>query len=191
VLALVILLAGLALAITVGNQESSRQSSHLSSGASRLVTLQSNRYAYWRVALKAFEAEPLRGVGAGGWSVYWLRDRTVAEAAKDAHSLPLQTIAELGLVGLALLVVFLVATAVAARTAHLRRPVLAAGPIAGCVVYLAHAPLDWDWQMPALTLVALVLAGALLALAADGPVPAQVPAGIGMVAEEPVLPTRA
>jgi O-Antigen ligase len=190
-LALVILLAGLALAITVGNQEHSRQSRPLSSGASRLVTLQSNRYAYWRVALRAFEAQPLRGVGAGGWSVYWLRDRTVAEAAKDAHSLPLQTAAELGIVGLIALIVFLVGTALAARTAHLRRPALAAGPIAGCVVYLAHAPLDWDWQMPALTLVALVLAGVLLTLAGEGTPPANAGAGMGMAANEPVVPTRA
>jgi hypothetical protein len=42
---------------------------------------------------------------------------------------------------------------------------VASGPIAGCVVYLTHAPLDWDWQMPAVTLVAIALAGALLALA--------------------------
>jgi hypothetical protein len=32
------------------------------------------------------------------------------------------------------------------------------------VVYIAHAPLDWDWHMPALTLVAVVLAGALVAI---------------------------
>ena len=164
-LAVVVLLAGLALAILVGNQESSRESQPISAGASRLVTLRSNRYAYWRVALRAFGDEPLRGVGAGGWSVAWLRDRTVSEAAQDAHSLPLQTAAELGLVGLALLATFLGAMVAAARAAHRRAPVLAAGPIAGVVVYIAHAPLDWDWQMPALTLVAMALAGALLALA--------------------------
>jgi hypothetical protein len=31
------------------------------------------------------------------------------------------------------------------------------------VAYAAHAPLDWDWQMPAVTLVALILAGLVLA----------------------------
>ena len=164
-IALAVLVAGLALAIVVGNQESSRQAQSLSTGASRLVTLRSNRYAYWRVALRAFGDEPLRGVGAGGWSVYWLRDRTVSEAAKDAHSLPLQTLAELGVIGLALLAAFLAGIVLAARRAQRAAPALAAGPIAGVVVYIAHSPLDWDWQMPALTLVALVLAGALLALA--------------------------
>jgi hypothetical protein len=167
-IALVVLVAGLALAILVGNEESSRQAQSLSSGASRLVTLRSNRYAYWRVALRAFGDEPLRGVGAGGWSVYWLRYRTVFEAAADAHSLPLQTAAELGVVGLALLAAFLAGVALAAARALRAAPMLAAGPVAAVVVYIAHAPLDWDWQMPALTLVAVVLAGALLALACRG-----------------------
>jgi O-antigen ligase len=134
----------------------------LSSGATRLVTLQSNRYAYWDVALRAFGTEPLRGVGAGGWSVYWLRWRTIDDFAQDAHSLPLQTLAELGLVGIGLLATFLAGVWLSARRA-LRRSGAAVGPAAAFVVYIAHAPLDWDWQMPALTLVAMVLAGALLA----------------------------
>jgi hypothetical protein len=163
-IALAVLVAGLALAILVGNEESSRQAQPLSAGASRLVTLRSNRYAYWRVALRAFGDEPVRGVGAGGWSVYWLRYRTVFEAAKDAHSLPLQTAAELGVVGLALLAAFLAGVALAAARALRTAPALAAGPVAAVVVYVAHAPLDWDWQMPALTLVAVVLAGALVAI---------------------------
>ncbi|MGH2894877.1 MAG: O-antigen ligase family protein [Solirubrobacteraceae bacterium] len=163
-IALAVLVAGLAVAILVGNEESSRQAQSLSSGASRLVTLRSNRYAYLHVALRAFGDEPLRGVGAGGWSVYWLRDRTVFEAARDAHSLPLQTAAELGVVGLALLAAFLAGVTLAAAHALRSAPVLAAGPVAAVVVYIAHAPLDWDWQMPALTSVAVVLAGALVAI---------------------------
>jgi O-antigen ligase len=168
-IALVVLLAGLALAIVLGNQESSRESQSLSAGTSRLVTLRSNRYAYWRVALRAFGDEPLRGVGAGGWSVYWLRYRTVSEAAMDAHSLPLQTAAELGVIGLLALAAFIAGVARAAYRAHQRVPVLTAGPIAAAVVYLAHSPLDWDWQMPAVTLIAMVAAGALLAVADPRP----------------------
>ncbi len=164
--ALALICAGLALAIVVGAKESSTRP--LSAGATRLTTLQSNRYAYWRVAMRAFGDEPVRGVGAGGWSVYWLRYRPFSEFAQDAHSLPLQTLAELGLVGLALLAAFLAGLVLAARTAIRVAPALAAGPIAGAVVYFAHAPLDWDWEMPALTLVALLLAGTLVALA-EGP----------------------
>jgi O-Antigen ligase len=158
-----VIFAGLALAIVAGAREKSLRP--LGTGANRLVTLQSNRYDYWRVAMRAFRDEPVRGVGAGGWAVYWLRYRTINEFAQDAHSLPLQVMAELGLIGLALLAVFLAGIGLAARRAHQLAPVLSAGPIAAFVAYLAHVPLDWDWQMPAVTLVAIGLAGSLLATA--------------------------
>ncbi|HEX3689716.1 MAG TPA: hypothetical protein VHV28_08465 [Solirubrobacteraceae bacterium] len=159
--------AGLALAIVVGAHESSGAAS-LSGGAGRLTTLQSNRYAYWSVALRAFGSDPVQGAGAGGWSVDWLRFRHVSEGAQDAHSLPLQTLAELGLVGLALLLAFAAGVTLACRRALAVSP-LAAGPVAAAVVYLAHSPLDWDWQMPAVSLVAIVLMGTLLALAEPAP----------------------
>jgi hypothetical protein len=162
-IALILICAGLALAIAVGAKEGSHSS--LSGGASRLASLQSNRYAYWGVALRAFGDEPLRGVGAGGWAVYWLRYRRINEFAQDAHSLPLQTLAELGLIGLAFLLAFAGGVARAARDALRVAPVLAGGPVAGLVTYLAHAPLDWDWEMPAVTLIALTLAGAVIGLA--------------------------
>jgi hypothetical protein len=160
-IALVLICAGLAIAVAAGAKEGSNRP--LGGGAGRLVTFQSNRYAYWDVALRAFGTEPLHGVGAGNWSVWWLRYRSVDEFASDAHSLPLQTLAELGLVGVGLLVSVVAGIALAARRAHRRDWALAAGPIAGLVCYAAHAPLDWDWQMPAVTLVAIALAGALLA----------------------------
>ncbi len=157
-----VICAGLALAIVVGAKEHS--SRPLSAGATRYVTLQSNRYAYWRVAMRAFEDEPLRGIGAGGWAVDWLRYRSINEFAQDAHSLPLQTLAELGIIGAVFLLTFVGGVGLAARDALRAAPALAAGPTAGFVAWLAHQPLDWDWQMPAVTLVALVLVGALIGL---------------------------
>lgn len=167
-IAAAVICVGLGLAIVVGAKESSAASQPLSAGATRLVTLQSNRYAYWRVALRAFGQQPLHGVGAGGWSVYWLRWRKVNEFAQDAHSLPLQTLAELGVVGFALLAGFMAGVALAARVAMRVSASSAAGLVAGVIVYVAHSPLDWDWQMPAVTLSAIVLAGALLAIQPSG-----------------------
>jgi O-Antigen ligase len=164
-----VICAALALAIVVGAHESSGASVSLSGGATRLVSLRSNRYDYWSVALRAFATEPLRGVGAGGWSVYWLRWRSVNEFAQNAHSLELETLADLGIVGVALLLTFF-AGIVGAAARALRSPVTAsaaAGPVAALVVYLVHSPLDWDWQMPAVTLVAIILAGALLSISAE------------------------
>jgi O-antigen ligase len=99
--------------------------------------------------------------------VYWLRYRHIEEFAHDAHSLPLQTLAELGIVGFASLLAFLTGIFLAARAALQWAPARAAGPAATAVVYVAHAPLDWDWQMPAVTLIAIILAGVLIALAED------------------------
>ncbi len=164
-LALGLICAGLAVAIVAGAKE--RSGAQLSAGASRFTTLQSNRYAYWRVAMRAFRSEPIRGVGAGGWAVWWLRYRPFVEAAQDAHSLPLQTLAELGLVGAAFLLTFVGGVALGAWRALRTRPALAAGPAAALVVYAIHAPLDWDWQMPAVSLVAIVLAGFTIALDED------------------------
>ena len=111
----------------------------------------------------------------------------MSEAAKDAHSLELQTLAELGVMGLALLAAFLAGIALAVRRAVAAAPVLAAGPAAGVVVYIAHSPLDWDWQMPALTLIAIIVAGELIALAAvgDSPVADRQPAASPSSASRP------
>jgi O-Antigen ligase len=161
-----LIVAGLAVAIVVGAHE--REGTVANGTSSRLASLSSDRYAYWSVAIRAFRQEPLHGVGAGNWNVYWLRWRHLTESAQDAHSLPLQVLAELGVVGIVLLAIFVVGLALAARRALAHAP-QTAGAAAALVAYFAHAPLDWDWQMPAVTLVAIVLAGIVLAAASERP----------------------
>jgi type II secretory pathway pseudopilin PulG len=148
----------------------------LGASTARLTSVKSNRYDYWRVALEEFVDHPIRGAGAGAFRVDWRRKRTVLDPAKDAHSLYIETLGELGLVGAVILAALLVGVAVAARRAFRRFPVQAAGAIAALAVFAVHAGLDWDWEMPALSLVALLLAGALIAwseaAAATSPAPA-------------------
>jgi hypothetical protein len=109
----------------------------------------------------------VRGLGAGGFQVAWLRHRDVPEGTKFAHSLYFNTLADLGAIGFGLLMLFLGGLAAAAVRAHRVDRLQAAGPIAVLVVWAAHSAVDWDWELPALTLVALVSAGLLLAQA-DG-----------------------
>jgi hypothetical protein len=135
----------------------------------RLGSASSNRADYWRVAWEAAGDEPLRGLGPGGFGPVWLRDRPYPEAVKDAHSLPLETLTELGLVGLALLLTLVGAVAVAARDALRADAALAAGPAAAVATWFVHASIDWDWEMPALTLIAIACAGLLLTGAAVRP----------------------
>jgi O-antigen ligase len=122
-----------------------------------------SRADYWRVAVDSFAEQPLSGVGSGSFAVEWARERAIDESVRDAHSLYLETAAELGLLGLALLGAFLVSVAVAARRAHRADPSLAAGLAGALVVVAVHAGVDWDWEVPAVALIGLVLAGALLA----------------------------
>jgi O-antigen ligase len=141
--------------------------SELAAGArpTRLTTVSSNRYEYWRVGLRAFEREPITGLGAAGFRVFWLQERDITEAVRDVHSLELEMAAELGIVGLLAFAVMVGGVAVGARRALRADPVLAAGCIAALTTWFVHASLDWDWELPAVSLPAVVLAGTLLARA--------------------------
>ena len=132
--------------------------------AGRLGNVSSNRYEYWRVGLAAFAREPLTGLGAAGFRVEWLRERDFPEAVKDVHSLELEMAAELGVVGLLALALLLGGVVLAARTALRDHPAAAAGSAAAALAWLLHASIDWDWQFPAVSLPAIVLAGTLIAL---------------------------
>jgi hypothetical protein len=155
----------------------------------RLGSVESNRYAYWKVAARMFARQPLRGEGSGSFGVFWLERRKIPEAAQDAHSLYIETAAELGIVGLAFLGLFLGSAAVAARRAYRRDPLLTAGWVGALSVWLLHAGLDWDWEMPAVSLIAILLIGALLAHG-ERPAPVSVPQAEPAAESEPLpLPT--
>lgn len=134
-------------------------------GSARLDTAAGTRSDLWAVARRAFADSPLRGEGAGAYQVLFFRGRDVDENVQNAHSLELETAAELGLVGLVLLVTFLGAVAAAVVRSRRRKLALpttqtaAAG--AAVVVWLTHASVDWDWQMPAFTGTALLIAATL------------------------------
>ena len=49
------------------------------------------------------ESEPLLGTGAGRFEAHWLQERPISFYARDAHNLYLETLAELGAIGLAIL----------------------------------------------------------------------------------------
>jgi O-antigen ligase len=146
------------------------QAPHLSDSASRVTTLKTYRGDYWRVALGSFADHPVAGVGTGSFHVEWWRERHSDQFAFDAHSLYLETLAELGAVGGLLLGGFIVTVVLGLRRRWRALPddpllAAAAGVLAAFAV---HAGLDWDWEMPAVTLVALILAAAALQRPAPG-----------------------
>ncbi|TML65650.1 MAG: hypothetical protein E6G14_16150 [Actinobacteria bacterium] len=121
------------------------------------------RVPQWKVAWHDVKAHPWLGSGAGSYHAYWLQRRPIAAPVLDAHSLYLETLAEMGPVGLALVVGALLMPIIAAvRTRHRS---LVAPAFGTYCAYLLHAGVDWDWEMLAVTAVAVLVGAALLGVA--------------------------
>jgi hypothetical protein len=129
---------------------------------SRLLSLSSNgRLRQWHVALHEWRAHPVLGGGAGTYAEYWGAAAQNQPQLVNVHNLYLETLAELGPVGLVLLAAALAVPLIAAfRARHRSLVPIAAGVY---VAFLVHAALDWDWQLTGVTLAALLPAGAALA----------------------------
>jgi len=150
---------------------------HLNSGRG------SGRYQFWSTALDAFKAHPLNGIGAGGYESYWDQHGSLAMPVRDAHSLFLESMAELGVPGIALILGFLgFAIAAGARRGPRRAQGGALGAaLAVLAAGIASAAIDWTWELPA-CFGLVVLAAALLAGPATlerEPVLSAVPEAVG------------
>ena len=130
-----------------------------------------SRYQFWRAALHENATKPLTGTGSGTFELWWARHATTDESVRDTHSLYLQTLGELGIVGFAILLAFLVTVFFAGGRAALRagpveRCTLAAA-LAGAAAFCLTAAVDWMWQIPVLAVAMLLLASVLVT--AGGP----------------------
>ena len=134
---------------------------------SRLLSSSSSgRFAYWEVALEAAADRPLIGNGAGTFGLSWARDRETARLfVREAHSVYLEMLAELGVVGLALLLTALTTIAVS-LVRRARRgatdEALWLALFAASVAWSLHAAIDWDWELPAVSLPVFAIGGAAL-----------------------------
>ncbi len=122
-------------------------------GRDRLLEPSANgRIDQWHVAWRGFQAEPVAGTGAGTYALLWDRYRPDESQVEDGHSLYLEVLGELGVVGLVLVAVpiLLILGAFARRTRGPDR--VAGGALLGAgVAWALHAGIDWDWEMPAVT----------------------------------------
>ncbi|MEA2279686.1 MAG: hypothetical protein QOK21_293 [Solirubrobacteraceae bacterium] len=164
----------------------------------RLVATSSVRARYWDEALKIHSVSPWVGTGAGSYSTARTRFRTDQLAVRQAHGYVVQTLADLGWVGLAVSLLALFAwLASAARTLGIRRRdrrlpwdaerVGLASLAVVVLVFGVHSTIDWTWFVPANAACALLCAGWI---AGRGPLRAR----LGLVAAptepEPVAVRR-
>ncbi len=143
----------------------------------RLLSADSeNRWVWWKEAAGAFSDRPVGGWGAGSFPVVHLLYRRDRLSVNQPHSVPLQFLAETGVVGallalggLALLLVS--ATLALRRLPRGRNRLLGAALLAGAAAYLVHCLYDWDWDIPGVTLPALIFLGVLAASRGSDGVP--------------------
>jgi UDP-N-acetylmuramyl pentapeptide phosphotransferase/UDP-N-acetylglucosamine-1-phosphate transferase len=137
------------------------------SQGARLTSGAGNRYDYWRIAALEFRDAPVRGVGAGNYDRDYFRERRTEEDIRQPHSLVLQTLAELGLIGGAFIGLFIAGVLAGFRRRLVRSHASAGDRIvavaAGGVflTWLVHTSVDWLHLIPGVTGVALC-AGAVL-----------------------------
>jgi O-antigen ligase len=167
-----------------------------SNTAGRLTAVASVRARYWKEAIQVFEAHPGVGAGALGYHTARLRYRTVTIDVHHAHGFVVQTLADLGLVGLAGVLALLACwLAAAGRPTHplnrqwtswrevragtlprwrsIPRPysperIGMLTMLCVVVVFGVHSFVDWTWYVPGNACVALLMAGWL---AGRGPLP--------------------
>jgi hypothetical protein len=127
----------------------------------------SGRYQFWETAADAYATEPVVGIGPGTFEFWWARSGSLDVFVRDAHSLYMETLGELGIVGLLLIGAFTGAVLAlgairAIRSSSELRLGLAAAT-AGCSVLIAGASVDWLWELGALQVAFLALAAVAVA----------------------------
>lgn len=147
----------------------------------RLTAVASERARYWKQAIEVFEAHPVLGAGAGGYAVASLRYKPPELEVRNAHGYVVQTLADLGIVGVALTLLLLIAWAVAAGAAthpfnrRWRKWRWASAPqpytperlallsmLCIVVTFGLHSFVDWTWYVPGTAAAALLCAGWLV-----------------------------
>jgi len=121
------------------------------------------RIGLWTIAMNAFDAHPIDGTGAETYEVLYYEHRTATAVVVNAHSLYIETLAELGVVGLAFLALYVLGTLVGlAPFRRGRDRALYAALFSAGLAWAIHAGVDWDWQMPAVSLPFAALGGLAL-----------------------------
>ncbi len=128
------------------------------------------RWQLWSAAGDQWQQHPIVGNGAGSFAEWWTRHGSISASVKDAHSLYLQTLGELGLVGFLILAsIFVIGASATVRRSLVARDkrVTMAALTAAFGAYTVEVAFDWMWELTVVSIVAWTI----LALALSSPKP--------------------
>jgi hypothetical protein len=132
--------------------------------SSRLFSFDTGRQPIWREGIEQARVHPWTGTGAGTFRFTHLLYRKSGGIVVHAHSEWINALSETGIIGLALFAAAMIAllSCVLRRMRRLRdipQGALVAAFQAACVAFVVHLSWDWTWDMAAVTLAFLVMAG--------------------------------
>ncbi len=129
----------------------------------------SGRYTLWQVAGRDFAANPVLGVGTHNYEATYYQSRdSIVGWVRQPHILPLEVLSERGVVGGLFFFGFLGVCVAAGLWKHLSdlnsEGKAQVGAVLAAVVYwLTHSSIEWFWQMPAVTIPAMIYLAMLVA----------------------------
>jgi tetratricopeptide (TPR) repeat protein len=138
----------------------------------RVLEFGSSRPLYWHQGLDVGSHALLKGAGASGYGTARLRYTTDAAKSDQAHSYIIETFADLGLIGVAVMLALLIAWVLAALRPlafrnrwsaladpqRFEREAMAALAITA-VGFGIQSALDWTWYFPGVAVPVLLCAG--------------------------------
>ena len=136
----------------------------------------SGRWQFWSAALDQWDAHRVLGDGAGTYESWWAQHASFSYFVRDAHSLYLEALGELGILGFLLIVAVVVIAGVAVGVRRSWRAPGDAGVTTAALtaVFAAYGfslGFEWMWELTAVS----VLGVATLALWSPGPQPLRSP----------------
>jgi hypothetical protein len=163
---LVAVAAGLPGELT-GRWDDFKQTGGAGAGVERFDSSSGNgRYQVWSSADDANSTAALVGIGPGNFEAWWAQHGDLPVFVRDAHSLYMETLGELGLIGFLLIVGFIGTVLGVGASRSLRRsserrwPYVAA--TASAFAFAVGAGIDWAWEQAVLPVAFMALAGGLL-----------------------------
>lgn len=134
-------------------------------GPSRLVKLGNSRGRYWREGIWVGDHALLKGAGALGYGTAITRYTHDSHTVGHAHSYAVETFADFGLIGVALMAAMMVSWSLAVRRTLGGSNALSseraglATLLAITVIFGVSSSVDWTWFIPGTAIPALLCAG--------------------------------
>ena len=123
----------------------------------------SGRWQFWAAALDQWNARRVLGEGAGTYESWWAQHGSFSYFVRDAHSIYLEALGELGIIGFLLIVAVVVSGAAVGIQRSWRMPgdagVTTAALTAVFVAYGLSLGIEWMWELTAVSVLGVATLG--------------------------------